>query len=240
MNKEPKQTGNEESPTPKQPFTMRYATYIYAALALCVLTVLAISIISASTPPDIDVSIPEISIPSLIQDTSKPDVNHEKPVIGEESGIPGDTSEPPVVNEVKYVVPCAGKVQKGHSVAKPVFSETMQDYRIHSGIDIAAEKGAKVVAYSDGKIVSVTDDPLMGKTIVISHEGGLKSVYKNLSNTLPDSVKVGAVVKAGDVIGSVGDTSKIEAADASHLHFELLLDDKAIDAEKELKAINGK
>ena len=77
----------------------------------------------------------------------------------------------------------------------------------------------------------------MGKTITISHEGGLKSVYKNLSNTLPDGIKAGTEVKAGTVIGAVGETARIEAADAPHLHFELFLDDKAINAENEIKAL---
>lgn len=239
-NKEPMNNGGDDSAT-KQPITVRYATYIYAALAITVLTVLAISIITAAnTPPDIDVSIPEVSIPSVIQDTSRPPVNlTEKPVGNEQSGVTEPISEPPVINEVKFVLPCKGKIQKGHSTAKLVFSETMQDYRTHSGVDVSAAIGAKVVAYSSGKIISVTDDPLMGKTVKISHEGGLTSVYQNLSNTLPDSVRVGANVAAGDIIGTVGDTAKVECADAPHLHFELILDGKSIDAEKELNAINN-
>ena len=221
------QNNGEGAPSAKQPVTMRYATYIYAALALCVLTVLAVSIISAANRvPDIEISMPEVSVPSVIRDTSKsPAERGEKPVDGEQSGVTADISEPPVMEDVKFVVPCEGKIQKGHSVTKLVFSETMQDYR------------TQVVAYSDGKIISVSDDPLMGKTITISHEGGLKSVYKNLSNTLPDGIKAGTEVKAGTVIGAVGDTARIEAADAPHLHFELFLDDKAINAENEIKAL---
>lgn len=233
------QNNGEGAPSAKQPVTMRYATYIYAALALCVLTVLAVSIISAANRvPDIEISMPEVSVPSVIRDTSKsPAERGEKPVDGEQSGVTADISEPPVMEDVKFVVPCEGKIQKGHSVTKLVFSETMQDYRTHSGIDISADVGTKVVAYSNGKIISVSDDPLMGKTITISHEGGLKSVYKNLSNTLPDGIKAGTEVKAGTVIGAVGETARIEAADAPHLHFELFLDDKAINAENEIKAL---
>ena len=172
------QNNGEGTPSAKQPVTMRYATYIYAALALCVLTVLAISIISAANRvPDIEISMPEVSVPSVIRDTSKsPAERGEKPVDGEQSGVTADISEPPVMEDVKFVVPCEGKIQKGHSVTKLVFSETMQDYRTHSGIDISADVGTKVVAYSDGEIISVSDEPLMGKTITMSHEGGLKSV----------------------------------------------------------------
>lgn len=238
-NKEKNTNGGDDS-AQKQPITVRYATYIYAALALCVLTVLAVSIITAAnTPPDIDISLPEVSVPSVIHDNSKPAHLQEKPVGNEQSGVTANVSEEPVIDEVKFVAPCNGKIQKGHSVTKLVFSETMKDYRTHSGIDISAALGTKVVAYSDGKIISVSDDPLMGKTIKISHDGGLTSVYQNLANTLPDSIKVGAVVKAGDTIGAVGDTAKIECADAPHLHFELLLDGKAINAEKELNAIKN-
>ncbi len=240
MIKRPKKNENTDETKEKSPITVKYASYIYAALAICVLTVLTVSIISATnTPPQVDVSIPDVSIPSVIFDTSKPDYTVDKPVDSEQSGIDAETSEPPVVNEVKFVLPCDGEIQKGHFVTQLVFSETMQDYRTHSGIDISAEIGSPVVAYSEGVVTSITDDPLMGKTIKISHGHGLMSVYKNLSKTLPEGVSVGKSVSVGQIIGAVGDTAVIEAADNPHLHFELYLDGKPIDASKEFDAIKN-
>ncbi len=238
MNKDKKNNGTpEEEPVPRQPITMRYASYIYAALALCVLTVLAVSIISAAnTTPNIDISFPDVSVPSVIVDTSKPDI----PVQNEQSGVTDDVSEPPVVSTIEFCVPCEGEIQKQHVVTKLVFSETMQDYRTHSGVDISAPIGTKVVAYSDGIVTGITDDPLMGKTVTISHKEGLKSVYQNLSTTLPDEITVGAEVKAGDIIGAVGESAIIESADNPHLHFEIFLDGKGIDPEKEINAIKNK
>ena len=110
----------------------------------------------------------------------------------------------------------------------------MQDYRVHSGIDIACEAGSNVIAFTDGVITSVSDDYFYGTTIVITHEQGVTSSYMNLSETLPDSIVVGAEIKAGQTIGYVGNTARIESKDAPHLHFELYVNGTPIDPEPEL------
>ena len=117
---------------------------------------------------------------------------------------------------------------------KLVFSETMKDYRVHSGIDIAANVGTEVAAFTDGVITAVTNDYFNGTTVAITHEQGVVSYYMNLDSTLPDNIAVGLEVLAGQVIGKVGNTSRIEAKDAPHLHFELHVDGAAINPETEL------
>ena len=77
----------------------------------------------------------------------------------------------------------------------------------------------------------------MGVTVEIEHEYGLVSVYQNLSQEVASGVKAGAKIKGGSVIGAIGETAVSECADEAHLHFELLLDGKPIDAEKELARI---
>lgn len=120
-----------------------------------------------------------------------------------------------------FVLPVSGKLSKSHDAEMQVFSNTMQDYRVHLGLDICAEQGAEVCAAADGKIVEVWEDDLMGQCIAVSHSGDAISVYKNLSLTVPDGIAAGAEVKAGDTLGYVGDTAMIELADESHLHFEM-------------------
>ena len=103
-----------------------------------------------------------------------------------------------------------------------VFSQTLGDWRVHTGIDIAAELGSDVLAVAGGTVTAVKSDHFFGKTVEVTHDGGIVSVYSNLSND-GVAVKVGDTVKAGDKLGVVGDTSLTELADESHLHFEIMV-----------------
>ena len=214
---------------------VRIAGAVYAALAICVVTLMILSVTSVTTAPnlDIDISLPDVSVPSVIDFQPR---DNERPVQKEESGVPADTEEPS--EEIRlYFRPSDGETLKGYRMTSLVFSKTMNDYRTHSGIDISAPVGSGVRCYADGVVSDIASDPFMGKTVKVTHEYGLVSVYQNLMDELPDTVKVGGKVKAGDTIGAVGETAIAESADEPHLHFELLLDGSPIDCEKELKLI---
>ena len=137
---------------------------------------------------------------------------------GEESGNgEGDGS---AEGALTITSPVVGEVTKTHSTDVPVFSETLGEWRIHTGIDITTEEGAEVFAAADGEVTRVFSHPYFGKSVEITHNGGIVSVYSNLAADKV-SVKVGDTVKAGDKLGTVGDTSLTELADEAHLHFEI-------------------
>jgi len=123
-----------------------------------------------------------------------------------------------------FISPITGVIAKGYSTEVPVYSLTMDDYRTHCGIDVAAELGAPVRAAAEGTVTEVWEDPMMGKCIRITHPGGAVSIYKNLAPELPTEITTGAAVQAGAVIGSVGESALVELAEAPHLHYELLID----------------
>lgn len=129
----------------------------------------------------------------------------------------------------EFVLPLVGSVIKEYSDDLLVYSETMNDYRVHNGIDLASVIGERVKVMTDGVVESVYDDPLMGETVVIDHGNGLKSVYQGLMPSVPDGIEAGAAVKAGDVIGGVGDTALVECAEEPHLHFEVWQDGVPVD-----------
>ena len=135
----------------------------------------------------------------------------------------------PAVSVVEWAAPASGAVIKEYSADIPVFSLTMEDYRIHAGIDIEGDAGDEVRAAADGIIESVYYDPMMGQTVVISHANGFKSVYQNMQTTVPDGVAEGATVLKGQKIGSVGDTALVEISESPHLHFCVTLDGKYVD-----------
>jgi murein DD-endopeptidase MepM/ murein hydrolase activator NlpD len=132
---------------------------------------------------------------------------------------------PVVIEKTTFISPLtAGNVIKEWSADVPVFSSTMEDYRLHMGIDVAAEIASPVYAAADGTVEAVAFDPMMGQTVIISHANGYKSVYQNMQTAVPAAITVGATVKAGDEIGYVGDTALIEISEDPHLHFELYKD----------------
>ena len=94
----------------------------------------------------------------------------------------------------------------------------------HSGMDIAAPKGTPVRAPADGVITFVAPDLyLTGGTVLLDHGHGISSNFLHLSRI---DVKVGDVVKQGDVIGAVGATGR---ATGPHLHWGMSWFDVRID-----------
>ena len=129
----------------------------------------------------------------------------------------------------RFLLPVDGVLQKSHSVEVQVFSDTMKDYRMHAGIDIGTVAGASVSVMADGVISQVWDDVYMGKCVAVAHSGDAYTIYKNLAAELPEGVVIGAAVKAGDVIGTVGETAMVEVADEPHLHLEMTVNGLAVD-----------
>jgi murein DD-endopeptidase MepM/ murein hydrolase activator NlpD len=128
-----------------------------------------------------------------------------------------------------FVAPAVGTVAKEHDLSVPVFSLTTNDWRTHTGIDIACAMGDAVYAAAAGTVTTVASDPMMGTSVTIAHSGDGVTVYRNLSVELAEGIKEGAKVVAGQVIGTVGDTAMIESADEPHLHFEMRVSGVEVD-----------
>ncbi|MBR6557647.1 MAG: M23 family metallopeptidase [Clostridia bacterium] len=146
-------------------------------------------------------------------------------------------AEPADVPPENFVAPAHGTLSKSHSTEVLVYSLTMNDYRTHTGIDIAATVGSAVFAAADGKVKEIWEDPLMGHCMSIEHRGGMMTVYKNLSPDIPTGVTPGASVSEGQIIAAVGESAIIESADEPHLHFEVFLNGKMSDPAEYLKAL---
>ncbi len=94
----------------------------------------------------------------------------------------------------------------------------------HSGMDIAVPQGTPVKAPADGVVTFAAPDLyLTGGTVLLDHGHGISSNFLHLSRI---DVKVGDVVKQGDVIGAVGMTGR---ATGPHLHWGMSWFDVRID-----------
>ena len=136
-------------------------------------------------------------------------------------------------NKTVFSMPVKGEICGTHSGGELVKYEALNEWRTHDGIDIAAEAGTEILACADGKILSVTSDPLWGTVVEIQHEGNVVSVYSGLAPEVP--VKAGDEVKSGDVIGTLGETNLAEVNMDSHLHFAMKENGKFIDPKTKLK-----
>ncbi|MBR6670299.1 MAG: M23 family metallopeptidase [Ruminococcus sp.] len=107
-----------------------------------------------------------------------------------------------------------------------VKNATTGSWQTHNGTDIAASVGDNVYAIASGDVIEVSDDALWGTIVVIDHKNGYLSRYCNLGKDL--NLQQGSSVKAGDIIGAVGDTADIESGLEAHLHIEIEKDGKYI------------
>ena len=128
-----------------------------------------------------------------------------------------------------FVLPVSGTLSKKHDSEMQVHSTTMNDYRVHIGVDIVTEESAPVYAAADGTVSKIWNDPMMGYSMALKHSGNCYTIYQNLSATLPDGIKEGSAVRSGQLIASVGDSAMLEVAEEPHLHFEMTVADLAVD-----------
>ena len=137
------------------------------------------------------------------------------------------------VIELSFVRPVDGDIVKEFAVDSLIYSETLQEWTTHTGIDIKAEKMTVVKSAEAGTVKSIKNDPRYGLTIIIEHANGFLSVYSNLLTS--EFVVEGEKVEKGQSLGTVGNTGAFEIADEPHLHFEILKDGVQVDPNIYLK-----
>ena len=93
----------------------------------------------------------------------------------------------------------------------------------HPGIDIAAPAGTPVFASGQGVVIADSYSEILGNYVIIKHPGTYHTVYGHLKKSF---VILGSSVKAGNIIGEVGNTGY---STGPHLHFEVRSGEKAED-----------
>lgn len=99
----------------------------------------------------------------------------------------------------------------------------------HQGYDIGASAGAAIVAAADGVVTSTGYSSVLGNYVILSHGGGLFTIYEHCSAVL---VSRGQSVSRGSTIAKVGSTG---VSTGPHLHFGVQLNGKYVDPGNYLK-----
>ena len=153
---------------------------------------------------------------------SPPAQHHHEPPPGPPAGAP--TSPPPVqtpppgvrphLTAGGYVFPVYGPASFSDD-----FGAARADTGWHHGNDIFAPLGAPVLAVTDGTLFLAGWNTIGGNRVWLRDLQGNEFYYAHLSAFSP-LARNGAHVKAGDVIGFVGNTGDA-AGTPTHLHFEI-------------------
>lgn len=175
--------------------------------------------------PDSTVDVTEEQ--NVLAAATQPDTGNE------DNTNPPATDKTPVKPE-KTCAPLEGDTVAKYSMEALSYNATTRDWRVHNGIDIAAEAGTKVCAAADGTVYTVYEDETMGMTVVISHDGGYTTRYASLDQEV--SVKPGDAVTMGQTVGTVGNTALLETAIGDHLHFGVLCNGEIVDPAEFLTA----
>ncbi len=200
------------------------AIAITVTVMLLVLTAIIITTVVANRAAKNDVILPPDDSTQAGVNDPTPDQQPEQPTPEGQQPAPVPPSDEQTGADQlpeHFLLPVYGVMQKKHDTEVQVFSPTMGDYRMHLGIDVGTAAGASVSAMADGVIAQVWEDVRMGQCVAVKHGGECYTIYKNLSTELPEGTVVGAAVKAGDVIGTVGESAMVEVAEEPHLHLEM-------------------
>lgn len=170
-------------------------------------------------------------VPGGTQQTPSTNVPDTSTQPEDTQNTPGSSSQSGTVSKPipTLSLPVAGSLAKKHDAELQVFSNTMNDYRVHLGVDITTAAGAPVYAAADGKVSKIWRDPMMGYCVAVTHDGDAVTVYKNLAEELAAGIAEGTKVKAGQQIASVGESAMVEAADEPHLHLEMTVGGLQVD-----------
>lgn len=96
--------------------------------------------------------------------------------------------------------------------------------KFHDGIDLFTRAPVPIAAAADGIVEFATRQNGYGNTILIRHKNGVATRYAHLSSFAPE-VRRGARVRQGQILGTTGQTGN---ATAVHLHYEVLVDGRAV------------
>ncbi|MBR4098632.1 MAG: M23 family metallopeptidase [Clostridium sp.] len=215
----------------------------YIVLFLCVATI-GISgyylIQSVAGTPQVEpvTGNPSVVLPDSSAGHAPPDEGAasgtgERPRLSEQAAPESETSQPsretqaPVELAVEpapevYTWPASGEIIRDYALETLSYDATMQDWRTHSGLDIAAALGDNVLALRGGTVTEVYEDDMMGVTVVVDHGDGMVSRYSNLAQETV--AQPGDQVDSGAILGKVGQTALAESAQPEHVHVSLTVD----------------
>lgn len=173
-------------------------------------------------------------IQNQMENTMQENTENSNTVENNAEGANTKVEEPePVKKELSFSYPIEGEILREFAMEELIYSETLDEWTVHQGIDIKADRTTVVKSAEAGTVVAIKNDPRYGLTVIIEHEDGYKTVYSNLLTA--EFVTEDEKIEKGQSIGTVGNSAVFEIADEPHLHFEMIKNGEYIDPNIYLK-----
>lgn len=122
--------------------------------------------------------------------------------------------------------PINGDVILNYSMDKSVYFATLDQYKYNPAVVIRGEVNDKVVAASDGQVISVDTNAETGQTVTVGMGDGYQMIYGQLKEV---QLSAGDFISRGDTIGFVSEPTKYYAVEGSNLYFAMTKDGKPVD-----------
>lgn len=196
----------------------------YIALILCAAVIGISGYVYYSGAEEVSVQDPDT--PVVATDTVTTEPTTVTGASSTEATQPTQATRPNT-GKLATCAPVEGTTVAEYAMEVLSYNETTRDWRVHNGVDIAAEAGTSVCAAAAGEVYTVYDDGEMGTTVVIRHDGGYTTKYASLDADV--TVSAGDLVEMGQAIGCVGTTALMETALGDHVHFSVTKDDEPMD-----------
>lgn len=196
------------------------AFYLSLFICICIIAIGGIwftnknvdNLLSSNTPTDNrdEIHLTEDKKNDVVPTTTDSDQNLEKAKETEH-------------NKISYL---GNQIIRSYSEKEPSYSETLEVWEIHKGIDVESNENQEVKSLTSGTVLDVYNDDEYGMSIKIQSNKENVFVYSSLSKNV--KVNKGDKIEEGQCIGYAGNTSNVECLSGVHVHLEAYKNNIAI------------
>lgn len=196
------------------------AFYLSLFICICIIAIGGIwftnknvdNLLSSNTPTDNrdEIHLTEDKKNDVVPTTTDSDQNLEKAKETEH-------------NKISYL---GNQIIRSYSEKEPSYSETLEVWEIHKGIDVESNENQEVKSLTSGTVLDVYNDDEYGMSIKIQSNKENVFVYSSLSKNV--KVNKGDKIEEGQCIGYAGNTSNVECLSGVHVHLEAYKNNVAI------------
>ena len=122
--------------------------------------------------------------------------------------------------------PVSGQILIPYNMENTVYFPTLNVYKCNPSVVISAEVGTQVAAAANSQVKSIVNDAQTGMTVTMDMGNGYEAVYGQLQDV---SLEEGAMVSAGEIIGTIAEPTKYYTKEGSNLYFALSKDGQPLD-----------
>lgn len=122
--------------------------------------------------------------------------------------------------------PVSGQILIPYNMENTVYFPTLNVYKCNPSVVISAEVGTQVAAVANSQVKSIVNDAQTGLTVTMDMGNGYEAVYGQLQDV---ALEEGAMVQAGEIIGTIAEPTKYYTKEGSNLYFALSKDGQTLD-----------